>query len=129
MSQVKVYGLKKTIGPIRHLISEAIHHCVVETLKLPADKRFHRFILLDEEDFIFPASRSDHYLIIEIMMITGRQTETKKRLIKQLFEEISQRTGIDPTDTEVCILESPAANWGFRGMTGDEVSLTYKVDT
>jgi len=129
MSQVKIYGLKKSISPIRRPISEAIHQCVVETLKLPADKRFHRFILLDEEDFIFPPSRSDHYLIIEIMMLTGRQIETRKQLIKRLFEEISHRTGISTTDIEVCILESPAANWGFRGMTGDEGSLTYSIDT
>ena len=24
--------------------------------------------------------------------------------------------------------ESPACNWGFRGMTGDEASLDYKID-
>jgi hypothetical protein len=27
------------------------------------------------------------------------------------------------------ILESPKANWGIRGMIGDELQLSYKVET
>jgi len=26
-----------------------------------------------------------------------------------------------------CVMESPACNWGFRGMHGDEVKLNYKI--
>ena len=29
---------------------------------------------------------------------------------------------------EICIQESPACNWGFRGMHGDEVKLNYKIN-
>lgn len=85
MSQVKIYGLRTTLAPIRKTLSDTIHQCVVEALKFPADKRFHRFILLDKEDFYFPDSRSDHYLIIELMMMSGRSVETKKKLIRLLF--------------------------------------------
>ena len=62
------------------------------------------------------------------MMITGRTVQTKKKLIKMLFKEISNKTSISTTDIEICILESSASNWGFRGMTGDEISLNYKVE-
>jgi hypothetical protein len=128
MPQVKIYGLKTTLSPIRQELSDAIHRCVVETLKFPPDKRFHRFIGLDKEDFYFPDSRSDHYLIIELLMISGRSVETKKKLIHLLFREISERQGISTTNIEICTLESPAYHWGFRSMTGDEANLSYPVE-
>ena len=85
MSQIKIYGLRSSLSPIRKALSDTVHQCVVETLKIPADKRFHRFILLDKEDFYFPDDRTPAYIIIEIMMIAGRSTETKKKLIQQLL--------------------------------------------
>lgn len=129
MAQVKIYGLKSSLNPIRAKLSETIHRCVVKTLKIPADKRFHRFILLDKADFYYPVNRTDSYIIIELMLIAGRNTETKKKLIKLLFQELSEGLGISTTDIEVCILEMPATNWGFRGTTGDEASLPYSIDS
>ena len=54
--------------------------------------------------------------------------ETKKKLIRMLFKEINEKVNISKTDIEISIIESPASNWGFRGMTGDEVSLNYKIE-
>jgi hypothetical protein len=31
-------------------------------------------------------------------------------------------------DVEITVNEAPASNWGFRGMTGDEADLNYKID-
>ena len=128
MAQIKIYGLRSALSPIRTKLSETIHHCVVDVLKIPPDKRFHRFILLDQEDFIYPEDRSEHYLIIEVLMMSGRSIDTKKQLIRRLFQEISEQLGIAPTDIEICILESPPSHWGFRGMTGDEITLNYSLD-
>ncbi len=51
----------------------------------------------------------------------------KNELIKSLFENIHQKLSIQMSDVEICIIESPASNWGFRGMTGDEIKLDYNV--
>jgi phenylpyruvate tautomerase PptA (4-oxalocrotonate tautomerase family) len=75
-----------------------------------------------------PEGRSDAYTVIEISMMEGRSVEAKKRLIKLLFQRIESAVGVDPTNVEITISESPASNWGFRGMTGDEASLDYNVD-
>ena len=128
MSQVKIYGLRTNLKDIKQKLSDVIHHCVVESLIYPKDKRAHRFINLEKEDFYCPEGRTDSYMIIEIMMITGRTVETKKKLIKMLFKEISSQLNISTTDIEISIIENPASNWGFRGMTGDEVSLNYKIE-
>ena len=128
MAQIKIYGLRSNLSSIRAELSEVIHSCVVDALAYPKDKRAHRFLLLEKEDFYYPEGRTDRYTIIEISMIIGRSTEAKKRLINLLFERIEKSFGISPTDLEMTISETPAHNWGFRGKPGDEHVLNYKID-
>lgn len=128
MSQIKIYGLRSNLKDIKSKLSDVIHHCIVESLSYPKNKRAHRFINLEKEDFFYPEGRTEAYIIIEIMMISGRTVTTKKNLIKMLFKEINQELNISTTDIEISIIESPAHNWGFRGMTGDEVTLNYKIE-
>ena len=68
---------------------------------------------------IFPDDKSHQYIIIEIIMIEGRETETKKNLIKSLFKNINKDLDISVNNIEICIIESKASNWGFRGITGE----------
>jgi len=128
LAQVKIYGLKTNLNKIKNELSNIIHQCIVESLSFPKDKKYHRFISLDEDEMIFPNDKSKQYTIIEIIMIEGRETETKKDLIKSLFKNITKELNIENNDLEICIIESPASNWGFRGMTGDEIKLNYKVE-
>lgn len=128
MAQVKIYGIKERLNPIKEKLSSVIHACVVEALQFPQDKRAHRFFPMDREDMLAPGGRTDAYTILEISMMTGRTVETKKRLVRLLFDKIRDEVGIDPQDLEICIEESPPHNWGFRGMHGDEVKLNYKVN-
>jgi phenylpyruvate tautomerase PptA (4-oxalocrotonate tautomerase family) len=100
----------------------------MEALGLPEDKRAHRFFPLAQEDFYRPGGRTDAYIIIEISMMAGRTVETRKKLVRLLFDRIRDEIGIDHQDIEICIYESPAENWGFRGYHGDEVKLNYKVN-
>jgi len=125
---IRIYDIREKLGPIRDRLSDAINECMVEALSYPDNKRAHRFIPLEREDFYYPEGRSDAYTVIEISMMEGRSVEAKKRLIKLLFQRIESAVGVDPINIEITISESPASNWGFRGMTGDEASLDYKVD-
>jgi len=128
MAQIKIYGIGTHLNPIKKQLSDVIHGCVVEALVFPKDKRFHRFFLMDAEDMFYPANRSHAYTIIEISMIEGRTKETKKRLIALLFEHIRKKVGIQAVDIEIIIQEAPAHHFGFRGMSGDEMLLDYKVE-
>lgn len=128
MAQVKIFGLRSTLDLHRQGLSDAIHRSVVEALSYPADKRFHRFIGLAPEDFVFPADRSESYTIIEISMFSGRTTEAKKALIRALYENIGETCGISAQDLEITIVESPRENWGIRGLPGDELTLGYQVE-
>lgn len=125
---IVVYGIKEQLNPIKAQLSDAIHHCMNQVLGLPEDKRVQRFIGLDKSDFYYPGGRSDRYTVIEINMMAGRKVDTQKALIKALFETLHQRLDLEPIDVEITIKEQAPYQWGFRGMTGDEVmDLNYQV--
>lgn len=127
MSQVKIYGLRAHLDPIKQHLSDIIHSCVMDALQYPADKRAHRFFPLDATDFFYPSGRTERYTIIEFSMFEGRSVEAKKQLIRLLFERV-QPLGIVTHDLEITIFETPKHNWGFRGLPGDEHQLNYKVE-
>lgn len=128
MSQIKIYGIHEYLTPVRAKLSDVIHACVMDALGMPEDKRAHRFIPMDKGNFFMPGGRTDAYTILEISMIEGRSIETKKKLIRLLFDRIERQIGISHADLEICIYESPACNWGFRGMHGDEITLNYAIN-
>lgn len=128
MAQVKVFGLKEHLNPIKERFSEVIHSCVVEAFKLPLDKKFHRFFPMDKEDFHYAPERSEAYTIIELSIFEGRSVETKKQLIQLLFKRIQKELRISPQDIEITIFETPKSNWGIRGLPGDELQLNYNIN-
>ncbi len=127
MVQTKIYGLSAHLDPIKAQLSDVIYGCVMDALQYPADKRAHRFFPLEPADFFYPTGRTERYTIIEFSMIEGRSVATKKQLIRLLFERV-QPLGIASQDLEITIFETPAHNWGFRGLPGDEHQLNYKID-
>ena len=121
-------GIKENLNPIKATLSDIIHGCMCRVLGMPEDKRAHRFIPLDKENFYFPGGRSDAYTVIEINMMQGREKNTQKALIKALFSEIEKQLNISPVDIEITLHEQAPHCWGFRGITGDEAQLNYKIN-
>src|SRR5260370_32187908 len=120
MARIKIYGIAAHLKPLKLLLSDIIHSCVVEVLELPTDRRFHRFFPLDPADFLFPPDRSERYLIVEIVLFEGRSAETKRRLIRLLINRVCRGLDLSPDDLEITIFETPRQNWGIRGQLGDE---------
>jgi len=126
---IVIFGIKEHLNPIKAQLSNVIHGCMQSVLGMPEDKRAHRFIPMAKEDFYYPGGRSDAYTVIEINMMAGRKVDTQKSLIKSLFKAIESELSIAPVDIEIVIKEQAPHQWGFRGMTGDEVGdLKYKVN-
>lgn len=123
-----IYGIREHLNPVKSMMSQVIHKCMQEVLGMPEDKRAHRFIPMEKEDFYYPDGRTDAYTVIEINMMSGRSEDTKKALIKALFFALDDILGIKPIDIEITICEQPPHCWGFRGITGDEAKLNYKIN-
>ena len=128
MAQIKIYGIREHLEPVKARLSDIIHSCVVEALKYPVNKRAHRFFPMSDDDFHYPATSTPRYTIIEISMFEGRSVDTKKRLIRLLFARICGQLDRLPNEVEVTITETPRHNWGLRGAPGDETALNYKVE-
>ena len=126
MVQVKIYGNRRVWGGRRAEVSDALHAALVGAWQIPEDKRFHRFLLLDDGDLVAP--RSDAYLMIEIVAFAGRTREAKRELIRRVYDDVAPALGVATDDVELVVIESPAESWGIRGRSGDELSLSYKVD-
>jgi phenylpyruvate tautomerase PptA (4-oxalocrotonate tautomerase family) len=124
----KIYGRHSYLHASHRAISDIIHAAAVRTLQLPDNKRFHRFIALDDWQLVAPPDRSERYLLIEIVMFSGRTLATRKALVRTLMDELASGLSLSKDDIEVTILESPRENWGIRGQHGDELALPYKVE-
>jgi hypothetical protein len=108
LAQIKIYGMADHLNPIKAQLSDLVHACVVEVLAVPADKRIHRFFPLAADDFYYPSDRTPRYTIIEISLFEGRSIETKKTLIRLLFEKTQAELGLAPSDLEITITETPS---------------------
>jgi len=58
---IVVYGIKENLNPIKKKLSDVIHGCMQFVLGMPEDKRAHRFIPMNKEDF--------YILVVEVMRI------------------------------------------------------------
>lgn len=128
MPQTKIYGNANFIEQNRETLSTTIHSCVVDALNYPLEKKFQRFFPLQSEDFEYPSDRTEQYIIIEILLFTGRSVEAKKHLYRLLFERLKDNLSIAPLDIEIILIEIPNYNWGILGMAGVELNLNYKVN-
>jgi phenylpyruvate tautomerase PptA (4-oxalocrotonate tautomerase family) len=126
MVQVKVYGHRQVWGERRTEVSDALHEALVAAWQVPEDKRFHRFLLLDDGDLVAP--RSEAYLMIEIVAFAGRSPQAVRELIRRMYDDVAPALGLTEDDLEVVVIESPASHWGIRGRAGDELVLDYRVD-
>ena len=117
---IVVYGIRERLDPLKARLADTLRRCLNDVLELPADRQALRFVALDTEDFYVPQSASVAYTVLEISLMEGRRVETKKRLIRSLFEQIESEVGIAPVDLEIMIREEPAHCWGIQGETGDE---------
>ena len=127
MAQFKVYGRDDVLRPLRTALSETLHAAAVDVLGLPVAKRFHRFFPMAAEDFPTPEGRSERYTVVEVLMFQGRTVATKKAFYQRLYRDFDQHLGIEAIDLEITIVETPRHDWGIRGQTGDELTLTYRV--
>jgi phenylpyruvate tautomerase PptA (4-oxalocrotonate tautomerase family) len=128
MGQIKIFGIKNILHPIRETISTIIQECMFEAFEYPKEKKAHRFIYIEEDSFFYFKERTQKHTIIEINAFEGRSIEAKKKLYQLLFDKFENQLQITPMDLEITIIETPKHNWGIRGKSGDELSLNYKTN-
>lgn len=123
-----MYGRRESLNQCRSALSEAIHAAIMSALEYPPEKKFQRFVALDESDFIYPPDRGADYTIIEISMFEGRTDAARRALIAELFTRVEAQAGISPHSLEITITETPRVNWGIRGQNAADLTLNYRIE-
>ena len=101
-------------------VLNAVHSALVHVGVPPTDV-FQRVLELPAEDFRFDrtypdvqGSRSDDFVLVEILLSAGRSVKVKKQLLAHLVQQL-QAAGHQPEDVMVVFKETSWENWSFAG--------------
>ncbi|KVV14907.1 hypothetical protein AP058_01464 [Flavobacterium sp. TAB 87] len=78
MGQIKVYGLRSNLHPIREKVSEIIHECMVLAFSYPKEKKAHRFIYIDDDSYFYFSERTPKHILIEMLVFEEKHCSQKK---------------------------------------------------
>jgi phenylpyruvate tautomerase PptA (4-oxalocrotonate tautomerase family) len=102
-------------------VLNAVHNALVASGVPPTD-RFHRVLELSPEDFRYDASypdlatpRTDDFVLIEVLLSTGRSVKVKRKIAVDLVDGLRQAPGLDPDNVMLVFKETLWENWSFGG--------------
>jgi len=102
-------------------VLNAVHNALVAS-GVPQADRFHRVLELSAEDFRYDASypdlstpRNDDFVLIEVLLSTGRSVKVKRKIAVDLIDGLRQAPGLDPENVMLVFKETLWENWSFGG--------------
>ena len=102
-------------------VLNAVHNALVAS-GVPQADRFHRVLELSSDDFRYDASypdlaspRTDDFVLIEILLSTGRSVKIKRKIAVDLIDSLRQSPGLDPDNVMLVFNETLWENWSFGG--------------
>ena len=102
-------------------VLKAVHSALVAS-GVPEADRFHRVLELSAEDFRFDPSypdlaspRTDDFVLIEVLLSTGRSVKVKRKIAVDLIDGLRQAPGLDPDNVMLVFKETLWENWSFGG--------------
>ena len=102
-------------------VLNAVHSALVAS-GVPESDRFHRVLELSADDFRFDARypdlaapRTDDFVLIEILLSTGRSVKIKRKIAVDLIDGLRQAPGLDPDNVMLVFKETLWENWSFGG--------------
>jgi phenylpyruvate tautomerase PptA (4-oxalocrotonate tautomerase family) len=101
-------------------VLDAVHASLVSA-GVPDTDKFQRVLELDAADFRFDptypdvaGTRTDDFVLIEILWSVGRSVKVKKKLLAELMERL-RTAGLVPENVMVVFKETSWENWSFAG--------------
>ena len=102
-------------------VLDAVHNALVAS-GVPQADRFHRVLELSSDDFRFDAGypdlstpRTDDFVLIEVLLSTGRSVKVKRKIASDLIVALRQSPGLDPDNVMLVFKETLWENWSFAG--------------
>jgi len=102
-------------------ILSAVHSALVAS-GVPEKDRFQRVLELGPDDFRFDgeypdlaASRTDDFVLVEILWSVGRSVKVKRKVLADIVAGIAKSPGLHPDNVMVVFKETAWENWAFGG--------------
>ena len=84
---------------------------------------------LDEDNFEIPPTKSNQFVVVEIIAFQGWDYEAKKKLYKAIAQNLGKSPGIEGDDILIILHEPPKENWSIHwGKPASEVDVGFKID-
>ena len=120
MPLVTVTVLRPKSAEFKDSVLQAVHGALV-SVGVPEADRFHRVLELSPEDFrfdrVYPdvqGSRTDDFVLIEIVLSAGRSVKVKRQFLANLVASLAA-AGHNPENAMVVFKETTWENWAFAG--------------
>lgn len=106
----------------------AIHAAMVEVLGVPERDQFR--VVTEHEpgrlhfsrDYL-DVPRSEAFVLVEIVLASGRSTEVKQQFFRRAAELVHEQTGLRPEDLMIALVENQRDCWSFGGGVAQYVVL------
>jgi phenylpyruvate tautomerase PptA (4-oxalocrotonate tautomerase family) len=95
-------------------VLDAVHGALVAS-GVPQADRFHRVLELSADDFRFDPSYPDDFVLIEVLLSTGRSVKVKRKIAADLIDALRRSPGLDPDHVMLVFKETLWENWSFGG--------------
>jgi len=115
------------IGTRRRDVLEAVQRALVTGLRIPPDDRCISLIEQEPDAILLSEQAGERFILIEIVLITGRSLAAKRRLYAAMVEELAP-FGLGADEVRIILVESPAENWGLRGIPVSEMDLGFDIN-
>ncbi len=115
MPLVKISLLKGKNREYKRAVLDGVHSALVESFLIPDSDRTQLKYELDRDDFEIPCTKSDQFVIVEIIAFHGRSFKAKKKLYMEIIKNFGRSPGIAGDDILIVLQEPPKENWGIRG--------------
>ena len=127
MAHVKIYGRRDVWQDRRGSVSDAVHRAIVGDVGAARRTSGSTASCCSTPTTWWPPAARTTWSS-RSSASPGRSREARRALIAAFYDDVAPTLGLSADDLEVIIIESPPENWGIRGVSGDELSLTYRVD-
>jgi len=120
MPLVTLSVLRPKSAAFKDSVLQALHGALV-SVGVPETDRFQRVLELSAEDFRFDpsypdvqGSRTDDFILIEVVLSAGRSVKVKKQFLANLTASLAA-SGHNPENVMVVFKETTWENWAFAG--------------
>lgn len=111
-------------------IIDAVHASLVAAFKIPAEDRYIRLVSYEPHRMVngLAAGEPDHYTRVTIDCFSGRSTEAKRNLYREIVERL-EVVGIPRDGVSILLRESEPENWGLNGgQAASDFDLGFEVN-